>query len=136
MTLTQYIIAWTVYLLSAIGCLAVWWRITHTLSQHRAIGSWLRLWATVAVLTPGLTSPDMPWLSPALFATLYQGLTLGPQAMVGNGMIILAALFVTSIIKLLFFRSVVKKNRKGKEGTKRTTKRRRIPNQRIEPKAH
>ncbi len=103
MTLTQYLIAWTIYCTAAIGCLAVWWRMTRPLNP--TLASWLRLWASVAILIPGITNQGEQWLSPALLAALYDGLTNGPEAITRNGILVVGALAVATLIKLIFFRS-------------------------------
>ena len=119
MTLTQYLIAWTLYILAAMGCLAVWWQMTKGLKN--AIASWLRLWASVAVLTPGFTSQDMTWMTPALPAALYDLLTHSPEGMTGNIILLIVALVIATVIKLLFFRNAKaeKKPAAGKTSTNR-----------------
>ncbi|WP_281645396.1 hypothetical protein [Parendozoicomonas sp. Alg238-R29] len=102
MSPTQYLIAWTVYLAAAVGCLAVWVKITSGLNDKLA--SWLRLWGAVIVLVPGFTNQDMTWFSPAFLAMTYDALTVGPEAMVHNGIIVGGSLVFASLIKLLFFR--------------------------------
>ncbi|CAM3507961.1 hypothetical protein [Parendozoicomonas haliclonae] len=102
MTFTQYLIAWSVYILAAIGCLFVWWRMTRPLNPTFA--SWLRLIATVLVLTPGFTSQEMTWLSPGLLAIAYEFLSTGPEGLAMNGTILGGTLAGALLIKLLFFR--------------------------------
>ena len=103
MSLTQYLIAWTVYIAAALGCLLVWGKITASLNYKLA--SWLRFWAAALVLTPGFTNPEMTWFSPAFLAMIYDGLTHGPEHMTQNAMMVAGGLVVFTAIKLLFFRN-------------------------------
>ncbi|MCL6268641.1 hypothetical protein M3P05_01565 [Sansalvadorimonas sp. 2012CJ34-2] len=128
MTLTQYLVAWMVYILASLGCLAVWWRMTRGFGP--ALSAWLRLFAAVLVLTPGLTSPDMHYMSPAFLGALFDGLTNGPEAMMRNGILLGGVLIIVSVGKILFFRSPKKR------ATRKDTSHRSNPGQRIEPKAH
>ena len=102
MTTSQYLTAWAMYYAAALGCLIVWWRITKPLNATFA--SWLRLIATVLLLTPGYTDPERIWMSPAMLAIGYEVLTDGPQGLTLNGLIVLIATSVALIIKALFFR--------------------------------
>ena len=121
MTLTQYLIAWSVYIFAATGCLAVWWKLTRPLNATFA--SWLRLWSTVAVLTPGFTSQEMTWMTPALPATLFDLLTFGPEALSRNGLILVASLLIATVIKLLFFRGSLNKKSSSKKTSENKSER-------------
>ncbi|MTI14355.1 hypothetical protein [Sansalvadorimonas verongulae] len=129
MTLTQYLIAWTVYITAAIGCLVVWGRMTAGLNPKLA--SWLRFWAASLVLTPGFTDQDMTWFSPATLAMIYDGLTHGPESMVHNGIVVVVSLIVFSLLKLLFFSTP--KGARASKNSQPTSPKRTEPNVSADP---
>lgn len=65
-----YILAWLVYLISALGLVIVFWRMTRSLSWRR-VRRGLRAMAVAVLFTPINASDDGLWLAPAYLVGLY-----------------------------------------------------------------
>ncbi len=100
MTTHQYIIAWAVYLFGALGCLAVWWRMTRPFGQGFP-RRFLRLVAAFAILTPAISNPGMSFMGPALLVCLFDGLSHGPEAMLRTTPVIFVSLLVATLLAAL-----------------------------------
>jgi len=100
MTTHQYIIAWAVYLVGALGCLAVWWRMTRPFGQGFP-RRFLRMIAAFAILTPAISNPGMGFLGPALLVCLFDGLSHGPEAMLRTAPLVLISLLVATLLAAL-----------------------------------
>ncbi|MBE7928419.1 MFS transporter [Pseudomonas saudiphocaensis] len=63
----EYLLAWTVYGVAALGCLLVWFRMTRPL--WRWLREPLRLIVTVLLLTPTIVDADKELFAPAVAIT-------------------------------------------------------------------
>ena len=63
----DYLLAWTIYGIAALGCLLVWFRITRPL--WRWLREPLRLIAAVLLLTPTIVDPTRELFAPAVAIT-------------------------------------------------------------------
>ncbi|MCL6416897.1 hypothetical protein MIB92_14645 [Aestuariirhabdus sp. Z084] len=98
---TQYYLwAWGVYWLSALGCLLVWYRITRPLA-NRTFKILLRAGAWIVLCTPWPQSGDSGPLSPAFLTMLFDGLSLGPDAMLRTAPVLLGLLSLLLVLLLL-----------------------------------
>lgn len=68
--LPAYLIAWVLYLLSALGLVIVFWRMTRRLTWRRTRRS-LRAMTAVVLFTPMNIIEDEFWLAPAYLVGLY-----------------------------------------------------------------
>ena len=128
--MNEYLLAWIVYLLAAVGCLAVWWKITSKIPS--ATAGWLRLWATVLVVTPGTSKAELSTIVPNLLGSIYDALTFGPEAITENLLILLLALAASSLIKkLVSGKTTSKPGSRNISGNSKKSERR---TQRTEPK--
>ncbi|MCK5894344.1 MAG: hypothetical protein KAG53_08055 [Endozoicomonadaceae bacterium] len=101
MTTFQYAIAWIAYLVGALGCLAVWWRMTRSFGQGLPRRS-LRMIATCVILAPAISNPGMEYLGPALLVCLFDALSQGSvEAMHRTAPIILISLLVAMLLAVL-----------------------------------
>jgi len=67
---TEYTLAWVAYLLSAVGLIAVWWRITRGL-PWKPLQQLLRVLVAAPLLIPApVASGSTDW-APALFVLLF-----------------------------------------------------------------
>jgi hypothetical protein len=73
--LGSYTVAWLIYLLSATGCLIIFWRMTRGLRLRRS-RRLLRISVAVVLLTPTTISGAGSWLVPAFLVAGYE-LALG-----------------------------------------------------------
>jgi hypothetical protein len=73
--LSGYTSAWLIYLLSATGCLIIFWRMTRRLVLRRSRRV-LRIIVAVVLLTPTTVSGLGSWLAPAFLVAGYE-LALG-----------------------------------------------------------
>lgn len=102
-TASDYIMAWSIYLLAAVAVMAVFWRLTS--------GAWvwlrdaLRVVFAVVVLTPASVDGTQEHLAPAAIVVVYELLTaqdggLGP--LVGVRMLLVAGFAVGAAWLLRF----------------------------------
>lgn len=102
-TMSDYIMAWSIYLVSAVAVMVVFWRFTD------AFWVWLRdalrVMLAVVVLTPASVDGTQAHLAPAIFVVVYELLTaadggLGP--LVGVRLLLIAAFAVLAAWALRF----------------------------------
>lgn len=67
---SEYTIAWVVYMLSAIGLIAVWWRITRPL-PWKSLQQLLRVLVAAPLLMPAPVAQGSADWAPALFVLLF-----------------------------------------------------------------
>jgi hypothetical protein len=102
-TTTDYIMAWSIYLLSAVAVMVVFWRLS--------AGAWtwlrdaLRVILAVVLITPASVDGTQEHLAPAVFVVVYELLTaadggLGP--LVGVRMLLVAGFAVCAAWLLRF----------------------------------
>ena len=97
---TEYLVAWTVFLLAGISCCFIWWRIT----AHLEHGGWRELargFAIVVVFTPWYTSTSNEHLAPAVVVLLMDLLVEGAKSGMQGGFALLFSTF-TMLMVLLF----------------------------------
>ncbi|MBB3104854.1 MFS transporter [Azomonas macrocytogenes] len=66
----DYAIVWIIYLIGAVGCLAVWFRLTRWM--WRLLREPLRLALAVLLLTPTIVDPDRSLYAPALATAVFE----------------------------------------------------------------
>jgi ABC-type iron transport system FetAB permease component len=94
-----YIYAWVVYLLSAIGIVAVMWRLTRNLAMRRTRRT-LRALIVVIAFTPINIAQQGIWLAPAYLVGAYD-FVLGDVVRAQQAGLYLAAAFILLIILTL-----------------------------------
>ncbi len=99
MTELQYFWGWTVYLAGAIGCLLSLWFIVG--NWHPRLKRPLMLAFAVLFFLPGTVHPDQSFLGPAFLISLYDGLSLGVEAMWRAGRTVATAAGVAAITGIL-----------------------------------
>ncbi len=113
-TASDYIMAWSIYLLSSVAVMVVFWRVSSR------IWAWLRdalrVILAVVVLTPASVDGTQEHLAPAAIVVLYEFLTapdggLGP--LVGVRMLLVAGFSVLAawLLRFLWNRLVVGRRR-------------------------
>ncbi len=109
-TMSDYIMAWSIYLLSAVAVMSVFWRLT------AGFWSWvsdaLRVMLAVVFLVPASVDGTQEHLAPALFVVVYELLTapeggLGP--LVGVRVLLIMGFSVAAcwLLRFLWSRLVV-----------------------------
>lgn len=109
--LPSYIVAWCVYLLSSLGAIIVFWRMTRNLAFRRTRRV-LRIVVAVTLLTPMVIPTSTLWLAPAFLVAAYalaQGhVDIAQQAFVvmgaGAGVMVLIVLLESVGRRLLGLR--------------------------------
>ncbi len=79
LTQQEYLLAWLVYLLGSVACLAVVWVMTKNIPWSEVRGV-LRIVAGVFMLVPWYISEDSAYLAPAWIASFLEGIFDGPDA--------------------------------------------------------
>ena len=99
MTETQYLLGWIVYLTGGTGCiLGLWLLVRH---WHVRLKRVLMAFFAIIIYLPGITHPDMSFLSPAFLTTLYDALTYGPEAALRTGKVVALIAGIASFIALV-----------------------------------
>ncbi|RDH43500.1 hypothetical protein [Zooshikella ganghwensis] len=99
MDATHYLYAWMIYLASAAGCFLVWYRMTRIC--WRWLRWFLRGFALVLLFTPWYVNVEQDYLGPAFLIAGFDGLTLGLEAIMRAGHVLLAALAVMIVLWVL-----------------------------------
>ncbi|WP_257266959.1 hypothetical protein [Endozoicomonas sp. ONNA2] len=102
MTELQYLWGWGVYLTGAMGCLLSLWFIVR--KWHPRVKRPLMLVFAVVFFLPGSVNPELSFFStpgPALFISLYDGLSQGAQAMWRTGQSVAIIASIAAIAGLL-----------------------------------
>ncbi|WP_250658414.1 hypothetical protein [Alkalimarinus coralli] len=102
----SYLIAWGCYLLSAIGLIIVFWRMTRSI-PYKDLTKILRLVVVVLLLTPVDIGLDAKWFAPAYLVGGYEWVIGNTHLAVKAGMHLLGAL--TLLTALLTLEYVVRK---------------------------
>lgn len=101
MTTAHYATAWATYLVGALGCLTVWWRITRPFGQGFPRRC-LRSMATFIILTPTISTPGMVYLGPALLVCIFDALSSGvEEAMLRTAPTLLVSLLAATLLAAL-----------------------------------
>lgn len=106
LTSTDYLMAWSIYLLSAAALLLTAWRIT------RPFWIWLRdplrIVSAVLLLMPAEVDPEKGYYAPAVFVVAFELLSVqggGTGALIGVRLLLvsLAAILAVWILRLLWY---------------------------------
>ncbi len=107
MILTQsYLIAWGIYLLSALGLIIVFWRMTHSIPS-KDITKILRLMVVVLLFTPVDIGLEHKWFAPAYMVGAYEWIIGNTQLALNAGVHLLGAF--TLLTALLTLEYIVRK---------------------------
>ena len=121
-TTTDYIMAWSIYLLAALAVMVVFWRLTTN------VWAWLRdalrVIVAVVVITPASVDGTQEHLAPAVFVVVYELLTapeggLGP--LVGVRMLLVAGFSVLAAWLLRFLWGRLVASRRAPQSMATTT---------------
>lgn len=96
----EYLISWGVYLLSVLGLMVVWWRMSFWL-RPPALRNVVRLSAAIALLTPYPVPGQEAFLAPALMMTFLEGLFFEAYGFKHAGIPLLMAVLIANIIYLV-----------------------------------
>lgn len=99
MTETQYLLGWVVYLAGAIGCLLSLWFIVR--KWYPRLKRLVMMIFAVLFFLPGIIYPEQDFLGPAFLISLYDGLSLGVDAMWRSGQSVAITAGVAAIVGLL-----------------------------------
>lgn len=102
----SYLMAWGVYLLSAIGLIIVFWRMTRPI-PYKDVAKVLRLVVIVLLLTPVDIGPEAKWFAPAYLVGGYEWVIGNSHLAIKAGIHLLGAL--TLLTALLTLEYVVRK---------------------------
>ena len=101
MELPAYLIAWCLYLLSALGIVIVFWRMTRNLKlQWRRTRRALRAFTAVVLFTPLNIIDGELWLAPAYLVGLYD-VALGNMDKAYETAMFMGAAFVLMVAVIL-----------------------------------
>ena len=95
-TSLEYILAWSVYIISGIGCSWVWWKLTSGIS-NRGWQDLLRGLVVVIIFTPWFTGDDIRIYAPAILILSMDLLLEGAKSGLQGGV----ALMFSSFFMLL-----------------------------------
>jgi len=110
-SVTNYILAWFVYLSASLVFFAFFWRFTK--SRKRSLGLYcLRAILLVIALTPWYANSQQVWLAPAIIVLILDGLTIGPGAAVRAAVPLVLAILSALVATLVIF--MLTKNRSKK----------------------
>jgi len=96
----SYIAAWLVYLLSALGLVLVFWRLTRRLSLRRTRRA-LRAMVAVLLFTPIVIVEDSFWFAPAYLVGGYDWILGNTERAVEAGIYLSAAYSLMVVVMLL-----------------------------------
>lgn len=106
MEISSYIMAWLVYLASAIGLSIVFWRMTSGMKMRRTRRA-LRCLAAVILFTPINIVDGENWLAPAYLVGGYDWILNNTEKAMEAGLYMSAA--YTLLIVLVMFESVLRR---------------------------
>jgi hypothetical protein len=121
LTSTDYLMAWSIYLLSAAALLLTAWRIT------RPFWIWLkdplRILSAVLLLMPTEVDPEKGYYAPAAFVVAFELLSVqggGTAALIGVRLLLvsLAAILAVWILRLLWYWLLGSRKRKPGYGAR------------------
>jgi len=105
---SSYLIAWSVYLIAAVGLICVFWRMTRNLKLRRTRRS-LRALVAVVIFTPINIGVNSHWLAPAYLVGAYDWVLGRSEKAIEAGFYISAAyvlmigvIMLESVIRRLF----------------------------------
>ncbi|WP_152554063.1 hypothetical protein [Endozoicomonas elysicola] len=130
MTETQYLLGWAAYLTGAIGCLLSLWFIIR--KWHPRLKRPLMMIFAVLFFLPGTIYPEQDFLGPAFLVSLFDGLSLGVDAMWRSGQAVALTAGVAAMVGLLLPVSKTKASN-GKKKTQKTKRNDSSQRQRKEP---
>jgi lysylphosphatidylglycerol synthetase-like protein (DUF2156 family) len=90
-----YVQAWLYYLLAAIGCLIIFWRLTYRIKWRRT-RRLLRLSVAVILLTPVNIVTTGSWLAPAFLVAAYD-FVLGENELAAKAALLLTIAFILMV---------------------------------------
>ena len=105
-TSMEYLLAWTVYVLSGIGCAWVWWKLTSGL-QNRGWQDLLRGLVVVLIFTPWYTGDDIRIYAPAFLILAMDLLLEGAESGLHGGVALMFSSFFMLLVlsvRLFLFR--------------------------------
>jgi hypothetical protein len=105
-TSLEYILAWTVYALSGIGCTWVWWKLTAGIG-NRGWQDLLRGLVMVLIFTPWFTGDDIRIYAPAFLILSMDVLLEGAKSDLHGGVALMfSSFFMLSVlsIRIYFYR--------------------------------
>ncbi|MEX1031953.1 MAG: hypothetical protein WDZ30_01205 [Cellvibrionaceae bacterium] len=96
----EYLFGWGMYVLSSVGLMVVWWRITYKL-RPLVLRNVLRLSAAVALLVPYPVPGQETFLAPAWVMSFIEGLFYEEYGFSHAGMPLLLAIVLVNILYLV-----------------------------------
>lgn len=103
---SEYIIAWSVYVLAGLGCSVVWWKLTQFI-RHRGWRELLRGLVLVLIFTPWYAADSTDHYAPAVFVLLMDLLLDGIESGMKGGVGLLISTFIMLVV--LIVRQVISK---------------------------
>ena len=105
-TSLEYIIAWSVYFLSGIGCSWVWWKLTSGM-RNRGWRDVLRGIVLVLIFTPWYTGDDIRIYAPAFLILAMDLLLEGAESGLQGGVALMFSSFfvlLVLVVRLYLYR--------------------------------
>lgn len=96
----EYLSNWGLYLLSAVGLMVVWWRLTGYL-RIPVLRNMLRLSAAVALVLPYPVPEQEAFLAPAIMMTFLEGLFFEDYGFAHAGIPLLLAVVLANVLYLI-----------------------------------
>ena len=97
----EYLLSWAVYLLSALVCLFVWWRMTRPVAWT-ILRTWFRVTIAVLLLLPISESAGSQVMAPAIVAVMIEAMTEGIKAAERGGYPLLMAMAAAYLLAFLY----------------------------------
>lgn len=97
---SEYLIAWSIYYLAAIGCCVVWWKITSKIGS-RSLREVLRGLAVVLAFTPWYAGETVEFWAPAVVVLMMDILLEGTAAGLKGGVVLLITTFLMLLVLLV-----------------------------------
>lgn len=96
-TSLEYLLAWTVYAISGMGCTWVWWKLTASI-QNRGWQDLLRGLVMVLIFTPWFTGDDLRIYAPAFLILAMDLLLEGAESGLHGGVALMFSSFFMLVV--------------------------------------
>ena len=97
----DYLLSWGIYLLSAMVCLFIWWRMTRPVAWA-VLRGWLRVSVAVLLLLPLSAYEGSQSMAPAVMALVFESMTMGVDASGRGGYPLLMTITAACLLVFLY----------------------------------
>lgn len=106
--MTDYVLAWLIYLVAAVGLLFLFWRLTKIL-PWRTLRDLLRVLVATVILTPVVVDANTLHIAPISVSMVVEFITDKKEAAIGHGVIVAVAWLLLSVLVLVSNRVLLRR---------------------------